>query len=276
MKVGFIGTGSMGTILIEAFIQSGALTQKQIMISNRTRGKAAILAERYPGLTMAYSNCEIAKKQQVIFICVKPHEYISVIEDIEPYVSAETIIVSITSPVLIKHLEDRLPCKIAKIIPSITNYALSGASLCMYSERMQPADREMLESLFRKISTPHRIDEAYTRITSDLSSCGPAFLCYFLEQFVAAAVEVTGISMDEANRLASDMMLGTAKLLVEKEFTPASLQERVSVPGGITAEGLNLMENCLDGMFKQLILTTHAKYNSDLMKVESLFYGQKA
>ena len=36
MKVGFIGTGSMGSLLIDAFIQSGALLPEQIRVSNRS------------------------------------------------------------------------------------------------------------------------------------------------------------------------------------------------------------------------------------------------
>jgi len=276
MKVGFIGTGSMGSILIESFISSGALSANQIMAANRSHAKAANLACLYPGLYAATDNREIAKSCDIIFICVKPHEYKQVIEDIQPFVNSEQTIVTISSPVLIKLLEDHLPCKIAKVIPSITNYALSGASLFMYSERMKTSDRERLEALFRHISIPRYIEEKHARITSDLSSCGPAFLCYFLERFVDAAVELTGISRDEASRLAADMLLGTAKLLNDKNFTFASLQERVRVPGGITHEGLKVMQAHLDGMFEKLIHTTHVKFSSDLTKVESLFYGQKA
>jgi len=276
MKVGFIGTGSMGSILIEAFITSGALAADQIMAANRSHAKAAHLACLYPGLCAATDNREIAKNCDIIFICVKPHEYKQVIEAIQPFVVSEQTVVSITSPVLIKLLEDHLPCKIAKVIPSITNYALSGASLFMYSDRMQTSDRERLEELFRHISTPHHIDERHARIASDLSSCGPAFLCYFLERFVDAAMAMTGLSRDEASRLASDMLLGTARLLNDKGFTFSSLQKRVCVPGGITHEGLKVMQAHLDGMFEQLIHTTHVKYSSDLTKVESLFYGQKA
>ncbi len=276
MKIGFIGTGSMGSILIEAFIESNAINPEQMMISNRSRDKALILANRFPGLYVADGNGEIARECDMVFICVKPHEYKRVIDDIKPYVQEQQIVVSITSPVLIKHLEDQLPCKIAKIIPSITNYALSGAALCMYSERMDAASREWLESMLSKISTPHHIEERFTRVTSDLSSCGPAFLCYFVEQFVHAACQITGIPQDEATRLVSDMMYGTAKLLTEKQFTPASLQERVRVPGGITSEGLDLLQTSLDGMFERLIQTTHEKYKNDLAKVETLFYGQKA
>jgi len=276
MKVGFIGTGSMGSILIEAFISSGALSADQIVAANRSYAKAANLACLYPGLYAATDNREVARSCDIIFICVKPHEYKQVIEDIQPFVNSKQIVVSITSPVLIKLLEDHLPCKIAKVIPSITNYAMSGASLIVYSERMLASDRERLEALFRQISIPHHIEERHTRVTSDLSSCGPAFLCYFLERFVDAAVQLTGISKEEASLLASDMLLGTAKLLTDKNFTFSTLRERVCVPGGITHEGLKVMQAHLDGMFEQLIRTTHVKYSSDLTKVESLFYGQKA
>lgn len=36
MKVGFIGTGSMGSLLLEALIDSGSLAPNQVYASNRT------------------------------------------------------------------------------------------------------------------------------------------------------------------------------------------------------------------------------------------------
>lgn len=47
MKVGFIGTGSMGSLLIESFINSNALKPQQISASNRTHSKITELARRY-------------------------------------------------------------------------------------------------------------------------------------------------------------------------------------------------------------------------------------
>ena len=84
---------------------------------------------------------------------------------------------------LIHHLEELLPCKIAKVIPSITNYELSGATLCMYSERMNEEDRKGLEQLLGGIGVPHPYSGTHTRIASDLSSCGPAFLGYFVDSW---------------------------------------------------------------------------------------------
>ncbi|MEW9701549.1 late competence protein ComER [Paenibacillus sp. SI8] len=270
MKAGFIGTGSMGSILIEAFIHSGACNPEQIIAGNRTISKVEHLAQTYPGLQVARSNREVVAQSDLVFLCVKPSEFKKVIDEIKEDVLPSHMIVSITSPVLLKHLEGHLPAKISKIIPSITNYVLSGATLCIHGNRMQPEDKEWLENLFTHISTPIRVSENYTRISSDLSSCGPAFLAYFIQSFIDAAVEETGISKEEATLLASEMTLGTGKLLTTGGFNPVSLQKRVSVPGGITAEGLRIMENEMTGLFQNIIRATHTKYKEDLEKAELL------
>ncbi|NOU95507.1 late competence protein ComER [Paenibacillus sp. LMG 31456] len=275
MRVGFIGTGSMGSILIEAFIQSGALNPEQIVATNRTISKVERLAATYSGLKVARSNIDVVRHCDILFLCVKPTEFKTVIDDIKIEASPEQIIVSITSPVLIRQLEDLLPSKIAKIIPSITNFVFSGATLCVYSDRMADEDIELLENLLSHISAPIRISEANTRISSDLSSCGPAFLAFFIQKFIDASVEETGISREEATQLASEMTLGTGKLLTTGGFSPEALQKSVAVPGGITAEGLHMMEKELRGLFNNLIHTTHAKYEEDLEKVETRFFGTK-
>lgn len=275
MKVGFIGTGSMGSTIIEALIQSGALEPSQLIASNRTRNKVQQLAAQYPGLQLASSNVETVQESDIVFLCVKPSEFKAVLNEIAQYVKPSLIVVSITSPVLISHLERQLSCKIAKIIPSITNYVWSGASLCMYGSRIQTEDRLLLEQLMMSISRPVQVSEQYTRITSDISSCGPAFIAFFVQKWIEAAVEVTGIERNEAERLASEMLLGTGKLLTEGGFSLEHLRQRVAVPGGITAEALRLLDGELDGVFQQLIQVTHAKYEEDLHKVESQLFGEE-
>ncbi|MFD0586700.1 late competence protein ComER [Paenibacillus sp. GCM10027627] len=275
MNVGFIGTGSMGSLLIEAFVASGALAPSDIAISNRTYAKAQALADRFPGMRAEYANAEVASGCHIVFLCIKPHEFKRVVDDIKPFVGPNQIIVSITSPVLVSHLETELHCKIAKVIPSITNRVWSGASLCIYGDRMTEKDKTKLEDLFTHISEPLRIDESYTRIVSDLSSCGPAFIAFLLQQFVDAAVEETGISRDEAVRIASNMLLGTGLLLTEGRMTPEDIQERVAVPGGITAQALGLLRRETDGVFNGVIRATHAKYKEDLLKVTTAFCGEE-
>lgn len=273
MNVGFIGTGSMGSILIESMIRTGALHPADMSAANRTYEKAERLARTYPGLKAVRSNQEVALHSDILFLCVKPKEFKQVIDEIKTVVLPSQLVVSITSPVLIRHLEDHMPCKVAKIIPSITNYVCSGATLVIYGKRVEETDVNMLEGLLKNISKPLKVSEEYTRVCSDISSCGPAFLSFFIERFVKAAVEHTGIPKEEATRLASEMVLGTGLLLTQGGFSPESLRERVTVPGGITAEGLRMMSLDLDGTFERLIRATHDKYKEELEKVEGLFYN---
>jgi competence protein ComER len=275
MNVGFIGIGSMGSLLIDAFIGSSALEPSQMTASNRTFAKAERLADRHIGMTAVPSNREAAAGRDIVFLCIKPHEYRRVIDDISDVLKPHQLVVSITSPVLISQLEDLLPCKIAKIIPSITNYMYSGSTLCMFGSRMTDTDKTRLISLLSHISDPLVIEEKHTRIVSDLSSCGPAFMAYVLQRFIDAAVEETGIPREEAIFVASTMLHGTGRLLTEGGMSPEQLQARVAVPGGITAKALALLKTKLDGVFNALIQTTHSKYTEDLERVAESLYGKE-
>jgi len=271
VKVGFIGTGSMGSLLIEAFLTSGALDPCDVLASNRSMNKLLELEKRHPGISICGSNRETASGSDIVFLCVKPHEFRTLTDEIGSCLRSEQIVVSITSPVQLHHLESTLPSKIAKIIPSITHSVKSGTSLCIFGNRINKDDRLLLLQLLSFISVPLEIRETHTRIASDFSSCGPAFLSYFIERWIEAAVEATGIEEGIITRLAGEMLLGTGKLLTEGEFTPQALQERVAVRGGITAEALNHLNISLEGVFERLITTTHDKYDEDVTKLDVLF-----
>ena len=97
----------------------------------------------------------------------------------------------------------------AKLIPSITHADLAGTCLFTPGNRLSPRDREELIRLLSTIGTPLEIDEQYSRVASDLASCGPAFLAHFLEQMVRAAGEVAGLPQETAIPLVIQMAQGT-------------------------------------------------------------------
>ncbi|WP_438433268.1 late competence protein ComER [Gorillibacterium sp. sgz500922] len=270
MLTGFIGTGSMGSILIEAFIRSGGLRPEEMVAANRTPAKAERLARQFPGLQAAGSAAEAAEASDLLFLCVKPGDFPELLRTIAPHCRPDQLIVSITSPVMLNQLEDRLPGKIAKVIPSVTNLVLSGAALCIYGSRIEPEDKKRLEWLLASISRPLEVAEDFTRISSDISSCGPAFMAYLLGRLVDAAVEVAGIRREEAERMAGEMLLGTGMLLTAGGLCPQDIIARVAVPGGITEEALKLLDRELGGTFTRLIGSTHAKFREDAEKVAEL------
>lgn len=261
----------MGSILIGALLQSGAVLPEQLIVANRTPTKALQLAEQYPGLYVAKSNREVMRDCDTVFLCIKPMQFKEVVEEIRDESTPDKMIISITSPVLIRHLESHLTGKIAKIIPSITNCVREGAVLCIYGTRFTIDDRHQVEQIMSHIGKPVLTPEDDVRIASDISSCGPAFLAHIIQQWIDAAVTMTGLHQDQAAELAAEMVLGTGKLLTSGQYTPEQLQSKVAVPGGITAEGLNLLERELRGLFPQLIRITHVKYEEDVQKLNEQF-----
>lgn len=270
-KVGFIGTGSMGRILIEAFLKSGALEPADIVISNRTKRKAERLAELYPGIRLADTNADLIKDSDICLICVKPLEYGGVLDEIKDVLRDDHLVISITSPVMLRDMEARIPCKIAKIVPSITNAALYGASLCMYGSRLTAEDRKKLFNLFRRISRPIEIKEEHIRVASDLASCGPAFLSFLMQRLAQAATEVAEIPEETAVQLVDEMIYGVGKLLTEGGFTLQSLQNRVAVPGGVTRDGLDILENRIGNVFDELLQMTQQKHIMDRHRIQRMF-----
>ena len=269
-NVGFIGTGTMGSILIDAFLRARTFVPEQVIIHNRTPQKAHVIASKHKGITVAVSNIEVARQAELLFLCVKPMEFQKVLDEIATSLHPSQTVVVITSPIQLAHLEAFIPCKLIKFIPSITNLAHSGACLLTYHPRISPAEQENYQKLFAQIGTPIQIPEAFTRVASDLSSCGPAFLSQIMEQLARAAVEVAGIPRQLADSLVIQMLEGTTKLLTQEGLTLKEIQERVSVPGGITEQGLNLLAEQMDGLFHQLFQITHAKFEEDVKNVQAI------
>ncbi|NEU31621.1 late competence protein ComER [bacterium LRH843] len=271
MKIGIVGTGSMGTILIESFIDSGAVTEKQLLITNRTIEKAQKLKDRFPKVELKENLVSIAKEADILFLCMKPLQIPDVLRQLKPIYPANKLLISITSPISIEQLETMVDCKVARVIPSILNRALTGSSLVSFGKRCSDHDRKKIMDLISSISEPLLIEENITRVSSDIVSCGPAFFSYLIQRFIDAAVRQTKITKEDATTLATNMMIGMGKLLEEGHYTLPTLQQRVSVPGGITGEGIKVLEIEIGEMFDHLFQSTIKKYEEDKFLIANAF-----
>ncbi|MGY6212394.1 late competence protein ComER [Cytobacillus firmus] len=271
MKIGIIGTGNMGRILTEAFLDGGAVSPASMTITNRTVAKAKEIKETHQEITVVNNARETAHRSSLIFICVKPHDVYNVVQDILPFLSEDKCVVSITSPISVQQLESIVPCSAARAIPSITNRALSGVSLLSFGEQCSEQWKGELNKLFESISTPVFIEEAITRVSSDIVSCGPAFFSYLTQRFINAAVAETEIDNETATKLAGEMLIGLGELLKKGFYTLPTLQEKVCVKGGITGEGIKILESELGSVFEHLFQATHSKFDEDLVEVKKQY-----
>lgn len=256
MRIGVIGTGSMGGMLAKAFLKtsSGAC---EVEVCNRSQAKLDALIERNPGLQKRTSPIEVVQSSDVIILSVKAKDAWHIIEDIQPFLRPNQYFVSINSAISIQELEEAVPCRVVKIIPSITQEALSGVVLTMYGKRLTDQDIQEAHQLLSSIGKSVVIKEEDLRICSDLTSCGPAFLSFMLTSMAKSAERQSQISYRLAETLIREMAIGTAKLITENGFTLDEIMERVAVPGGVTSAGLHSLDLNIHDVYDQLFLTTH-------------------
>ncbi|MBN6888942.1 competence protein ComER [Cytobacillus horneckiae] len=271
MKIGMIGTGNMGRILAEAMLDSKAVSPSSMTITNRSVKKALQIKKVYTEVNVAADAITTAKNASLIFICVKPHDVYHVIKRISPYLTKDKCVVSITSPISVKQMESVVPCSTARVIPSITNRALAGVSLVSFGEQCEQSWIQKIKLLFEHISIPVEINEEITRVASDIVSCGPAFFSFLTQKFIEAAVSETEIDAETATKLASEMLIGLGELLRQGHYTLPTLQEKVCVKGGVTGEGIKVMEAEIGEMFEHLFQATHAKFDEDIENVKKQY-----
>ncbi|CAM5793872.1 MULTISPECIES: late competence protein ComER [Brevibacillus] len=267
-RIGIVGTGSMGSLLIDALIAAKALSPSQFIAYNRTVAKAEKIADRHPGLVVATSNAQVAKEAAVLLLCIKPSEYSKVLVELRDWLTSDHLLITITSPVSLEHLESLVPCPVARVVPSITNAAGSGVSLCEFGMRITPEWRDKILHLFSSISQPVEVPEPFLRVASDITSCGPAFVSYILRHMINDAMEETGISEEAASHLAMQMIIGMGELFKKEMFSFQALEKRVCVPGGITGEGLIALQNGIPGVFREVFRRTHSKFAEDVEMVK--------
>jgi len=135
MKIGVIGTGNMGRILIEAFLESGAIKEDELIITNRTLKKALDIKQTYSGVCVVASAEEVVQRATIVFLCVKPLDIHPLLQQLSSFWTKQHCLVSITSPISVEQLEAVVPCQVVRVIPSIANRARAGSSLITFGKR---------------------------------------------------------------------------------------------------------------------------------------------
>ena len=78
-------------------------------------------------------------------------------------------------------------------------------------------------------------------IAGTLTGCGPAFVDLFIEAYADAGVKY-GLKRDQAYRLVSAMIKGSASLQLATGKHPGVLKDEVCSPGGTTIRGVTTLE----------------------------------
>jgi len=255
-KIGFIGYGSMGSMLIKGFLSSEVLEPEEIIISTRTKSKLKKIKEEYPEIEITDNNIYLADKCDKIFLFVGTSAMKEVIKEIKGKLSENSYITYIAAALTMANVESIFSGKVTKVIPSLTSKVNEGVSLIYHNKKVTEEDVEFVNNLFNSISSVKIIKEDDFEVGTNLTSCSPAFIALIFMKFAEAGVKYSNLTKEESNDMVIKTLYGTAKLLQDGNMNFQEVISRVATKGGITEDGVKILEKELPDLFDELFKTT--------------------
>jgi pyrroline-5-carboxylate reductase len=255
-KIGFIGYGNMGGTMLRALLKAGAIPEDKVMVFTRTPDKLKDFIIDHPRVEVARSLTDLGSKCQRVFICTGTKEVKPVLSELVAYLPQEAQVISITGTIEIKCLESIFKGRITKIMPTMIFEVGEGVTLVCHNVKVPPEDKDFIHSAFGKISRVKEIREDQFDLAADLTSCAPAFFAAILQNFAETARKHGDFTADEIKELILRTCYGTAKLLLEKKTGFSELISKVATKGGISEEGVKVLNSRLPETFDELLNVT--------------------
>jgi pyrroline-5-carboxylate reductase len=185
----------------------------------------------------------VVKQSDLIIIAVKPQIMKNVVEEIAKYLNLSKLIISIAAGVPLEAIEScaKKELKLIRVMPNICVSVREGVSAIAGGRHALKEDLMMAKTIFDSVGKSLFIDEYLLDAVTGLSGSGPAYIFLIIDALADAGVKV-GLSRDDALILASQTLLGAAKMLIETGEHPGKLKDMVTTPGGTAIAGLHTLE----------------------------------
>lgn len=246
--IAIVGAGSMGRAILAGLLAPHVSIDGEIRVTNRSSANAADFAGE-PRVTAmsteanADANRIAVAGASIVIIGVKPAMVTEVLDDIADALSADAVIISVAAGVTTQTMEAHLPAGQAVIrsmpnTPATIGLAVTGIA---GGTRTTPQNLDLAVRLFETVGDVLVIEEEAIDALGSISGSGPAYVFYFVEQFVNVALG-QGFTQEQANVMVRGAFRGAMGLLDASEDSPERLRRRVTSPGGSTERAIAVFD----------------------------------
>ncbi|OQA44315.1 MAG: Pyrroline-5-carboxylate reductase [Chloroflexi bacterium ADurb.Bin325] len=216
----FIGSGAMAEAMIK-----GILTEKLIAPRAVTDNRAA------------------ARHGHIVVLSVKPQTVPKVLPEICPELEPDDLVISIVAGTPISVLRRELNIrKLVRAMPNTPGQVGQGITVWTATPEVDELGRRQAQAILSALGREINVnDEGDLDRATALSGTGPAYVFLFMEALIDAGVHM-GFSRRVAQELVYQTIEGSVAIARETGVHPVELRNRVTSPGGTTAEALYQLE----------------------------------
>ena len=239
--IGFIGLGNMAGAIIKGLRQSRDFREQKIIGFDLDEDKRGMMARDY-NVVITENTLAVAKKSDVLVLAVKPQSFDELLPLLVPVLKVKQLVISIAAgkplSYLNGHLGEEQP--ILRVAPNIN--AKAGASMTAICRNESVSTEQLDEgiAIFDAVGSVIVLEENELPAFSAIAGAGPAFAFTFIDALSTAGIRA-GLPRAVAQKTASAMLFGSAKLVAESGEHPRALVDQVTSPGGTTIEGTHAL-----------------------------------
>tara|TARA_B100000678_G_scaffold115560_1_gene96680 strand:+ start:1392 stop:2198 length:807 start_codon:yes stop_codon:yes gene_type:complete len=250
MKVLVIGAGNMGLTYAEGMAKSSLLNRRNLMIFDKSAEVITTLSKLdHFDVFDKIEDC--LPKADIVFLAVKPYHIKGLFEEIESLVNDEQIFVSLMAGVTINTIQQGLGVKkVVRSMPNLPAQVGKGVTSYTGAKEVSRVELLMVRNLLDTTGESIKVEnENYIDASTGISGSGPAYVFYFMQSMLEAALKM-GFSDNDSKVLVSQTFEGAVELFNQYDLSPDTWMERVASKGGTTRAALDSME---DNNVKELI-----------------------
>lgn len=241
-KIGVIGGGKMGSVLIQGILTNKLTVKEAIIVSDKDKMRLKELKKLW-GIKTTDDNIEAVRNADIVILAVKPQNMADVLDEIKDSMSQTTIVISIAAGLSIHFIASRLKkdSRIIRAMPNTPALCGEGATALTQSPDVAEKDIALAKSIFDSVGMTVIVKEELMNAVTGLSGSGPAYGFIIIEALSDAGV-LMGLSRELALKLAAQTMLGAAKLCLAGDKHPGELKDMVTSPAGTTIAAVQVLE----------------------------------
>jgi pyrroline-5-carboxylate reductase len=240
MNIAILGGGNMANALVGGLLAKGFDRQAIAVIEVSAAAREKIAAH---GVHVASAPEAVLATADTLVLAVKPQDLRAALGSLVGHVG-EKLVISIAAGVRLQTLSRWLAGhrRLVRCMPNTP--ALIGAGITgLYAwPEVDAGDRKRAQTILAAVGEVVWLgDERLLDPVTAVSASGPAYVFWFIEQLGAFAEEA-GIPREDALRLATHCVLGSARLAAQSRESPAELRKNVTSKGGTTEAALAVFE----------------------------------
>lgn len=237
-KLGIIGVGKMGGSILSGILKSKIYLENQILLYDVNQETINYWKEK--GLYFSNNVKELVESVEMVLVAIKPQMFERLKE--YRYDNPELVVISIAAGKTIDDLKEIFGDKLfIRVMPNTPALINAGATAISRSENISDEIFEKVKRIFSSIGCVEEIKDNQMNEIIPVNGSMPAFLYYFAKAFIDDAVN-RGIDKDVAKTLASNAIIGSAKMILESDKSIEQLIIDVCSPGGATLKGLEIFD----------------------------------